>query len=333
MLFFQLTSFGQTQSDLMIFDDFQLKLLGLKTRLGDTIWPPQFDDIIGLQPDADFHYKYWLVWQKDQCGLLDEDGMMILPVAYSSIRPSRFGQFIVGKNGQQALLNGPAKVVVPYSNHEIHEFGTDHYSLRMNGRVGLVDLMGQQILPSIYDSIGRIYQDDLFSIYDKSEKTWSVVDTSGRTYIEKCERIYQGAWSLIDSLAHHTPTSNRTLYGLKEGTLHLLYHGKFRKLDSTIQHFPESLKLLENEESILIDKAGKVVFKSPLIYHPSKFFYCSMENTKLILINHHGTKKDEHLGVRAWIFDERGVNIYFVNGSIGLFDPINWKWIEEPMNP
>lgn len=151
-------------------------------------------------------------------GIIDDYGRQILPCEYSDIRFQEPSDLIfVMKDSLLGFMNRKLEWVIPpkydgrvwYDMEEVDDFF--EYGMivltDMNGKEGVVDSTGREILPCQYDRV-RIAGPDLFIIEKRNEKVVGAVNHHGDTVIPF---VYNLLYAYND---HYLKAERQDLYGV-----------------------------------------------------------------------------------------------------------------------
>ena len=151
-------------------------------------------------------------------GIIDDYGRQILPCEYSDIRFQEHSDLIfVMKDSLLGFMNRKLEWVIPpkydgrvwYDMEEVDDFF--EYGMivltDMNGKEGVVDSTGREILPCQYDRV-RIAGPDLFIIEKRNEKVDGAVNHYGDTVIPF---VYNLLYAYND---HYLKAERQDLYGV-----------------------------------------------------------------------------------------------------------------------
>lgn len=155
-------------------------------------------------------------------GIIDDYGRQILPCEYSDIRFQEHSDLIfVMKDSLLGFMNRKLEWVIPpkydgrvwYDMEEVDDFF--EYGMialtDMNGKEGVVDSTGREILPCQYDWV-RIAGPDLFIIEKRNEKVVGAVNHHGDTVIPF---VYNLLYAYND---HYLKAERQDLYGVLSAT-------------------------------------------------------------------------------------------------------------------
>ena len=151
-------------------------------------------------------------------GIIDDYGRQILPCEYSDIRFQEHSDLIfVMKDSLLGFMNRQLEWVIPpkydgrgwYDFEEVDDFF--EYGMialtDMNGKEGVVDSTGREVLPCQYDWV-RIAGPDLFIIEKRNEKVAGAVNHHGDTVIPF---VYNLLYAYND---HYLKAERQDLYGV-----------------------------------------------------------------------------------------------------------------------
>ena len=151
-----------------------------------------------------------IVKSGDFYGILNNDGVIVLPPTYHSIEnfgAIKSGWAKVELDGKYGFINTDGEIVVDVKYDELGYFGDYHKNLlkiKKDGGFGFIDKSGSIVTQTVYDSIG---------MYGNYHKNWALVklnqlngfiDTSGK---EVCTALICARWSsssycLVAGLSH-----------------------------------------------------------------------------------------------------------------------------------
>lgn len=120
--------------------------------------------------------SYWFRW-----GCVDAQGHEKTPLEYDSIEPSlNAGVFRVTRDGKVGLcdLEGNELLVPTFDN--IYDFYNGVAVVCQNGHMGAIDASGHVIVPIVYDQLWNFLHDTTLACRDGK---WGVVDQTGREVI------------------------------------------------------------------------------------------------------------------------------------------------------
>ena len=154
---------------------------GLKNRRGDTIYPPQFDDISRVSRD---------IWEADKgrkAVMMRQDGKILSSVQMSGIAPIE-----KYKESRKLIENQIDKSSDFYLYESIPSAYTQYFSFAMGKKWGIINRDGQVILPPQYprfvqqDSAATFFEVATLdtTLKDKKNYVYQVIDRKGRYVLE-----------------------------------------------------------------------------------------------------------------------------------------------------
>jgi hypothetical protein len=160
---------------------------------GKEITPFKYDEIKPIQSNFN------LVRINKKYGLINSAGIELLPCIYDYIQLNSPPLIIVSNNGLYGLMNYDGKVVQAIVNNEIRLDMLDGkyvYDMTRQGKTGIVDHSGKQILPFLYEYVERIESSNTMKLFRvRNSKLYGVTDFSGKIIIpviyERVELINQ----------------------------------------------------------------------------------------------------------------------------------------------
>ena len=119
-----------------------------------------------------------------RCSVIDATGKVIIPEEYLSI--IRNGDvFEVRKNKLCGLIDNNGRMILPCAYDYLHKISDQLYQAKKNQKIGVVDILGEEIIPCEYAYIGNISSKQTIQIRNES-KRFAIMDTQGKTIIP-CE--------------------------------------------------------------------------------------------------------------------------------------------------
>ena len=116
---------------------------------GKEIFPCKYDNI-SIIGDREGLSTYFLLMINNYWGIADSKGKIILPLEYDNINV--LGDILqVRKEGENFLYNNRGEKL-PVKKYEIVEW-FNPYKVRMNGKWGVIDSTGNEIIPCQYDNV------------------------------------------------------------------------------------------------------------------------------------------------------------------------------------
>ena len=119
------------------------------------------------------------------CGLIDNNGRMILPCAYDYLHKISDQLYQAKKNQKIGVVDIHGKEIIPCAYEYIHKMSDQLYCVKKNQKFGVVNILGEEIIPCEYAYIGNISSKQTIQIRNES-KCFAIMDTQGKTIIP-CE--------------------------------------------------------------------------------------------------------------------------------------------------
>ena len=218
-------------------------------------------------------------------GIIDDKGQTVLPCEYYCIRFQKHSDLImVAKNSHSAgFMNRQLQWVIPpkydgrvwYDMEEVDDFF--EYGMialtDMNGKEGVVDSTGREILP-FQDDWVRIASPDLFIIEKRNEKVVGAVNHHGDTVIPF---IYNHLYAYNN---RYLKVDKQSLYGMLSVTGQEVVPCKYDEMiwESGMGYFA----VRQGGKWGVVDSTNNVVV--PFIYDASYFWFFPKSDIILLLI-------------------------------------------------
>lgn len=120
--------------------------------------------------------SYWFRW-----GCVDAQGHEKTPLEYDSIEPSlNAGVFRVTRDGKVGLCDLEGNELLAPTFDNIYDFYNGVAVVCQNGHMGAIDASGQVVVPIVYDDLWNFLGDTALASRDGK---WGAVDRSGREVI------------------------------------------------------------------------------------------------------------------------------------------------------
>lgn len=216
-------------------------------------------------------------------GIIDDYGRQILPCEYSDIRFQEHSDLIfVMKDSLLGFMNRQLEWVIPpkydgtvwYDVEEVDDYF--EYGMivlkDMNGKEGVVDSTGREILPCQYDRV-RIAGPDLFIIEKRNEKVVGAVNHHGDTVIPF---VYNLLYAYND---HYLEAERQDLYGVLSATGQEIVPCKYEMIwGSDMGYFA----VLQAGKWGVVDSTNNVVV--PFLYEASYLWFYPKSDIIQLLI-------------------------------------------------
>ena len=93
----------------------------------------------------------------DRCGIIDTNGVLVLPIEYSySVSKNlkyiyRDGLALVEKDGRFGYVDLDGRIIIPICFEDAYQFSDSLAAVRYNGRWGYLDTRGNAFMPFVFD--------------------------------------------------------------------------------------------------------------------------------------------------------------------------------------
>lgn len=170
--------------------------IGYMDKNGNVVIPAiySYDSSITNLPTIPYFYKGYAKVVKDRkFGLIDKTGKIVIPVEHESITPyTQLGNFVLvtktisGKK-KYGVLNLQNKELIPTDNEDI-KFDTNIVTAKKNGKWGLFDKNGKQLLPYEYNWLSYSATDKVL-VAEKGTQ-YGIIDLTGKWLFEKAKTVF-----------------------------------------------------------------------------------------------------------------------------------------------
>lgn len=136
---------------------------------GELVFESKYDLDANTVNYADFkngyaHYKY-----KGKFGIIDTLGNRVFPAIFEEVGAYDARFTPVKKRGKWGYANGQVDLVIPYKFNFAWSFADSLAKVEMDGLQGIIDVEGNYIVETIYNSIEKVQDQPIF-IVDKDRK-------------------------------------------------------------------------------------------------------------------------------------------------------------------
>jgi hypothetical protein len=192
--------------------------IGYMDKNGTTVVPAIYSyDSIGITYGVipSFYNGYAKVVQNRKCGMIDKGGKLVIPIEHENLTPfTQFGNFVqvtktISGKKNYGVLTIQNKQLVPTEYEDI-KFDTGMITVKQNGKWGLIDKTGKQLLPCEYTLL-TYSPTDKVAVAEKGTQ-YGVIDLTGKWLFEKSKSVF-------------------TLYSSKYGMVMCKVSGKYGFLD------------------------------------------------------------------------------------------------------
>ncbi|MEN0047106.1 MAG: WG repeat-containing protein [Bacteroidota bacterium] len=125
-----------------------------------------------------FSSQYWLVQQKQQFGLIDRNGMMVLTPRFDEVRPFNADFFRVQKGGLWGIVDQKGKEVVPLHYDYIAPLNGATSLVKKDGQYGIIDRKAQFGVPIEYNRI--VFENEQIKAYKGVSLNLFSIDENGK---------------------------------------------------------------------------------------------------------------------------------------------------------
>lgn len=116
---------------------------------GKVIIPPVYDNVMPFNYSLPGLYK---IIQNKKEGIADDRGKIIIPCIYTYLFGSAGYPLVAGKDQLFGVIDWRQRIIVPFI-YESVEQSNSGYIVRLTGKVGVLDLKGNPIIPIVYNYI------------------------------------------------------------------------------------------------------------------------------------------------------------------------------------
>lgn len=153
---------------IVMYDD----LYGVIDRFGVNIIPFKYTSIKPLRNAGD---SYFIVESAGQYGVIDRDGKQVLPPEYQEIFSNNYGQCGFYQEGKQGRFDRSFNIIIPaiydhitfrWEEYYVHSDSTfdqryiQFYEVELGDKKGLLDTLGKEIVPPIYNEIDPVFPEN-----------------------------------------------------------------------------------------------------------------------------------------------------------------------------
>lgn len=172
--------------------------------------------VISAQYDEVRDFKEGLapVCQGGRWGFIDKSGAKKIDLQFIKAHPIESGVSRVrGSNGKMGLINLAQDTILPFSYDDIFSIQHGHFVVSTNDKKGVVNPKGEIILTPSSESL-KILSPTLFA--RKNADTWEIIDASEKVLHDNIERIKKSNFILIDDAWGYIDANGKILVPLKE---------------------------------------------------------------------------------------------------------------------
>ena len=172
----------QDHSDLIMVS--KGELVGFVNPQMNWVIPMHYQDIY-CDLETDDYFRFGLVVVVDstnKMGVLDSTGHQILPRLYECdwIHILTPNLFIVARDGEAGVVNRKGETFIPFIYSYLSPCG-NYIRAEQNNKLGLLDTLGNVIIPLQFDNVGIEFNGSLFPVC-KNDR-WGLMDTTGKMVI------------------------------------------------------------------------------------------------------------------------------------------------------
>lgn len=177
----------------------------------DTLGTPLFDPI--YQSALPYRDGYAAVYRYDRWGMIDREGNQVLPNIYEQISTADHGIFFAGDEWGMTLFDYSFKPLTSVQYLPITTVSDRRIGVLRGDKYGFLDLKGHEVIPCIYDEIGRFHLGRaMVHLGDR----YGIVDTSG---------------TLILPLQYHNSKQKSGLYTYRDSLALVEQNGQYGYVD------------------------------------------------------------------------------------------------------
>jgi hypothetical protein len=174
----------------------QDKKIGYMDKNGTVVVPPVYDydsSVISSGNIPIFQNGYAKVLQNKKCGLIDKTGKLLIPLEHEYLTPyTGYGNFVLLTktiNGKKnyGVLTVQNKILLPAEYEDIR-IDTGVILMKQNGKWGVADKTGKQLLPAEYTALTYSATDKLL-LAEKGTQ-YGIIDLTGKWMFEKVKTVF-----------------------------------------------------------------------------------------------------------------------------------------------
>lgn len=155
-------------------------------KTGKEILPPIYDYLGGFIDGIAMvnQYQSYSRVGPSKYGFIDRKGKIILPVIYDSVSNFINGYAFVSKDKKWYLVDKTGKVVKTLQYDKIHGIDSKEGIVAdiKDGKLGFMDTMGNEIIPTIYDSVLQEFSDGIAILKHNGKSV--IIDKNGKQLFE-----------------------------------------------------------------------------------------------------------------------------------------------------
>ncbi len=178
------------------FEDYSTCKTGLLRRVGDTLFPAKFENLLSIRAsnlsfDNPSKEPNWILSEDGKFGCLSFTGKWLIECKYESLRfNTSLNVFVAKLNGKFGVVSMDNKVIVPFEFKEIPDKKVDFESyktilVKKEGYDGLYSLSGIELVPPIYDQISflKYKEKDYYRYNENVDGKFLRVELNGKVGI------------------------------------------------------------------------------------------------------------------------------------------------------
>ncbi len=145
---------------------------------GNIIIPPIYEYAF------DFKSERAIVIKDNKRGVIDKKNKIIIPLAFDDIKQKRNNYFKVSKNNNdniEYLLNNKGEQLISKPYEFTGRLVENKRRIKENGKYGVVNEKGKNIIPAKYDSLGIFHQGYALA---RMENDIFIIDKNGKEYLK-----------------------------------------------------------------------------------------------------------------------------------------------------
>ena len=177
----------------------------------DTLGTPLFEPI--YQSALPYRDGYAAVYRYDRWGIIDREGREMLPNIYEQISAADHGIFFAGDEWGMTLFDYSFKPLTSVQYMPITTVSDRRIGVMRGDKYGFLDLRGREVIPCIYDEIGRFH---LGRAMVRTGDRYGIIDTTG---------------TLILPLQYHNSKKKSGLYTYRDSLALVEQNGQYGYVD------------------------------------------------------------------------------------------------------
>ena len=240
-------------------------------RNGQVIFVDDFNTLFKYQTPYKENRKYVCI--SDKCGVLDNEGNIVIPLIYDGMLTFYNGVSSVRLVNKFGIIDESNEIIIPFEYESIMDLDKEgnNFIVRQNGRTGTMLLDGTITIPLEYDLIRQDYRHSNYLFVEKNRKK-GIIDRKGKIIVPLIyDELFTGKTIIVKK-------------GGKSSVIHPDGHIIIPMIEGTLSRYNQKKQIyfLETKGKYgLIDSIGKELIR-PLYDQISdySFNYISVKKDK-----------------------------------------------------